>query len=211
MARTAASRTRRSSRKGDPKPRILEAARRVAKRSGWAELSLMDVAAELKMPLGELARHVRDADAIADIWFADAQAAVLALADTPEFKRKSTHKRLAAAYTAWFTACGRDPDLSRQMLSTKLYVSHPHHWVPLIFHLSRLVQSFRDVAGLREGGLRRQAEEVVLTFLFLATLGFWTAPGQGAAARQEGFLEQGLAAAACAARQLFGGARRPRH
>ena len=56
------------------------------------------------------------------------------------------------------------------MIRTKLYASHPHHWVPMVFSLSRLIHWMREAAILDAGGRRRQAEEIGLTLVFLRTL-----------------------------------------
>ena len=81
----------------------------------------------------------------------------------------------------WFDALAAHRTVTGQMLGTKLYASHPHHWVPMIFNLSRTIQWLREVAILDAPGRRRQMEEVGLTALFLATLRDWVrddTPGQ---------------------------------
>jgi len=54
-----------------------------------------------------------------------------------------------------------------------LYLGHPHHWVPLVFNLSRLVHWIREAAFLDSQGRQRQFEEIGLTTLVVATLGYW--------------------------------------
>ncbi|MGI9434089.1 MAG: hypothetical protein ACR2Q4_04545, partial [Geminicoccaceae bacterium] len=51
--------------------------------------------------------------------------------------------------------------------------SHPHHWVPMIFDLSRLIHWFLDAARIESTGRQRQAAEIGLTLIFLATLRDW--------------------------------------
>jgi len=63
------------------------------------------------------------------------------------------------------------------MLRTKLYPSHPQHWVPMIFSLSRLIQWVREVALLHASGRRRQMEEIGHTWVFLRTLRVWLRDG----------------------------------
>jgi hypothetical protein len=82
-------------------------------------------------------------------------------------------ERVYLVMVRWFEAQRDQRAVVGQMLSAKLYPSHPHHWVPMIFHLSRLIQWVRDAAGLDAGGKRRQVEEVGLTLLFLAALRVW--------------------------------------
>jgi AcrR family transcriptional regulator len=81
------------------------------------------------------------------------------------------YRDMDAVADAWFTRA------LQEMLrpSAKLHPPHPHHWVPMIFSLSRLIQWLREVALLEAGGRRRQVEEVGLTLLFLATLRVWLA------------------------------------
>ena len=104
-------------------------------------------------------------------------------------------ERLRDLMQSWFDALASHRRVSAQMLAAKLYLSHPHHWVPLIFTLSRTVQWLRDAAGLDAAGRRRQVEEVGLSALFLATLFVWAkdeTPGQE---RSRNFLESRLSEA----------------
>jgi hypothetical protein len=59
------------------------------------------------------------------------------------------------------------------MLRAKLHPSHPHHWVPMIFDLSRLMHDFLDVARIASTGRQRALAEDGLTLIFLATLRDW--------------------------------------
>lgn len=59
------------------------------------------------------------------------------------------------------------------MIRGKLYPSHPHHWVPLIFSLSRLVQWMLDAADCPATGRRRQATEVAVSALVPTALWRW--------------------------------------
>jgi hypothetical protein len=82
-------------------------------------------------------------------------------------------ERVYLVMIRWLDAHRDERAIVGQMLSTKLYPSHPHHWVPMIFSLSRLIQWVREAAHLDASGRRRQVEEVGLTLLFLATLRVW--------------------------------------
>ena len=75
--------------------------------------------------------------------------------------------------TTWFDALAPHHAVTAQMLDAKLYPSHPHHWVPMIFDLSRLMHDFLDVARIASTGRRRQLAEVGLTAIFLASLRDW--------------------------------------
>ena len=81
--------------------------------------------------------------------------------------------RLYQAITRWFDTLAPHRGVTGQILRAKLYPSHPHHWVPMIFDLSRLIHWFLDVARIESTGRRRQWAEIGLTMIFLATLRDW--------------------------------------
>lgn len=152
--------------------RILEAALHRAEQHGWDKLRLRELAADLSVPLSEVLTHYRDADAIADAWFRHGLAAMLA-PPPGGFTDLPAQERLRVMMLRWFDALAPHHRVTGEMLSGKLYPSHPHHWVPMIFNLSRTIHWLRDAAGLDAGGRRRQLEEIGLTLLFLATLRDW--------------------------------------
>ena len=151
---------------------IVEAALDLAEELGWEAVRLHDVAARLKIPMSELLAHYRDKDAIADAWIRRAAAAMLA-APPSGFDKQPPEARLHYLMMRWFDALAGHREVTGQMVREKLYPAHPHHWVPMIFNLSRTVQWLRDAAQLEAKGRRRQIEEVGLSALFLATLRFW--------------------------------------
>jgi hypothetical protein len=73
----------------------------------------------------------------------------------------------------WFEANAAHRRVTGEMIRTKLYPSHPHHWVLLVFSLSRLIHWVREAAMLDASGRQRQAEEIGLTLIFLRTLREW--------------------------------------
>jgi AcrR family transcriptional regulator len=151
--------------------RILDAALAEAAASGWYDLRLSAVAARAEVPLATLLRHYRDADALADAWFARALAAMVQGPAPDPAERASA--RVEAALMRWFAAQQPHRRAAGAMLRAKLHLSHPHHWVPMVFSLSRLVHWVLDAARLDARGFARQAEEVGLTALFLRTLPVW--------------------------------------
>lgn len=152
--------------------RIIDGTLELAAECGWQDLRLHDVARHLDLPLGEIGRHFRDLDAIANAWFARAEAKVRDLS-TDDLVDLVPPDRLHQAMTRWFDALARHRRVTGQMLQAKLYPSHPHHWVPMIFDLSRLIHWFLDAARIESTGRRRQWAEIGLTFIFLATLRDW--------------------------------------
>lgn len=184
--------------------RILKAALAMAEEEGWASVGLSAVAARAKVPLVELRRHYRDTDAIADAWFRVGLDAMLA--PPPRgFSRRPAIERLEIMMGRWFDALAPRRRVTAEMLSAKMWVFHPHHYVPMVFNLSRLIQGLRDLAGLRAGGRRRQVEETGLTVLFLATLAVWCRDDTENQERTRAFLKRRLAQADGLMARLFAG------
>lgn len=177
----------------DPlRDRILEAAVALAEETGgWYDLRLHLVAERLGLPLAAVLDRFRDADAIADAWFARALRAMLAEPE-PGFAALPPSARVHAVLMRWLDAQAGHRRAVGGMLRAKLHPSHPHHWVPMVFSLSRLVHWVLEAARLDARGLPRQAEEVGLTLLLLRTLPLWLrdpTPGQ---ARTREFLHRNL-------------------
>lgn len=152
--------------------RIVDVAMIAADEVGWDTLTMRDLAERLDVSPALLQQHATDKNAIADVWFARGLTAMLAplpdiAVDAP------ARERLNLLLMRWFDALLPHRTATAAMLSDKMWPFHPHHWVPMIFDLSRLVQWWRDAAGLTAGGRRRQIEEIALTAIFLATLRFW--------------------------------------
>ena len=175
----------------EPAARILDMALDMAAEGGWSALRLSDVAARLGVPPAEIQRHFRDKDAVADAWFDRAWQAMLA-APSGDFADLPADRRLHLLLMRWFDALAPHRDVTGQMLREKLYPSHPHHWVPLIFNLSRTIQWLRDAALLEAQGRRRQVEEVGLTGLFLATFRVWLSDDSDGQAATRAYLERRL-------------------
>ncbi len=188
--------------------RIVEAALDLAEEVGWDGLRLRVVAARLGVPLAEVLVHYRDLDAVADAWFRRAWSAMLA-APPEGFAALPARERLHLAIMRWFDALAPHREVTGQILATKLYPSHPHHWVPLVFNLSRNIHWLREAALLDAVGRRRQMEEVGLTWLFLMTLAVWLrdeTPGQS---RTRDVLRHRLADADRAMVRVWGNTNRP--
>jgi AcrR family transcriptional regulator len=147
---------------------IIEAALELAADRGWQDLRLHHIAEKLDLSLGEVGSHFQDLDAIANGWFAKAQTAAGQEADDAP-----PPDRLHQVMMRWFDALAPYRQVTGQMLKAKLYPSHPHHWAPMIFDLSRLIHWFLDAARIESTGRRRQWAEIGLTLIFLATLRGW--------------------------------------
>ncbi len=171
--------------------RIVDAAIALGEEIGWQNLRLRLVAERLGLNMAEIHSHFGDADAIADAWFARAEAAIL-LPHGRAFSRLPVRARVHSVMLGWFDALSDHRRVTAEMLRTKLYVAHPHHWMPMVFNLSRLIQWLRDTAGLDRGGRRRRIEEIGLSALFLATLAVWVRDETPGHERTRRFLERRL-------------------
>lgn len=192
----------------DPE-RILETALVIADEAGWDGLRLRDVAARMKITAAGLRRHYRDTDAIANAWFGRALDAMLA--SVPRgFHRRPAAARLEFLMLRWFDALTPHRRVTAEMLAAKMWVFHPHHYVPMVFSLSRLIQWLRDAAGLDAAGRRRQVEESGLTVLFLATLAVWCRDESEGQERTKAFLGRRLERADAVMTRLFGSATQDR-
>ncbi len=159
--------------KQDLAAEIVDEAVRLGEAVGWGNVKLHDVAENLNITLPELRGHFRDLDAIANAFFTRALDAMLARPNR-RFAVMPPRDRIEALMLAWFDYLAPHRILAVQMLQAKMWPYHPHHWVPMVFDLSRLIQWLRDAAGLNAGGRRKQIEEIGLTSLFLATLTVWS-------------------------------------
>jgi AcrR family transcriptional regulator len=170
---------------------IFDAALIQAREGGWDALALDRVAEGLAIPLSEVSRRFRDADAIADEQFRRLLRAMLADAEEGRaaFAALPPHERATAVLWRWFAAARPDRKVVADMLKVKAWPSHPHTWVPMVFNLSRLIHWVRAAAHLHRGGVARMAEEVGLTAAFLAALATFAADGTEDAARTRRVLE----------------------
>jgi AcrR family transcriptional regulator len=149
---------------------ILDAALALADEIGWRQVTARAIGARLGGGPDLVHTHYRDLDEIADAWFRRALAQALA---DPADAALPFAERLARIFHRWLDALAPHRRASLDMIGAKLYPSHPHHWVPLIFNLSRLVQWMLDAAECSATGRRRQATEVAVSALVPAVLWRW--------------------------------------
>lgn len=178
------------------KAQILEAAMEMAEERGWKGVRLVDVADRLGMPPDEIVLHYRDLNSVADAWFLRALQAMLT-AKPVGFAAQPAAHRLEACLLAWFDALAVHHRVTVEMLRGKLHASHPHHWVPMVFDLSRTIHWLREAAMLPAtyGTRRANMEEVGLTWLFLATLTVWCNDPTDGQERTRRFLRRRLSQA----------------
>lgn len=175
MARAAQARPA-----ADLPDRIVDTALQMADEVGWERVRIRDIADRLEISLADVLAHYRDREAIADAWLR--RGVVAMLEEPPEgFAELPPAERIEIVMMRFFDALAGHRRTTAQMIRGKLWPSHPHHWVPLIFNLSRTVQWLREAALLEARGPRRGFEEIALTGLFLGALSRWArddSPGQ---------------------------------
>lgn len=194
MVKSATRKCRQIGSTGDLHQRIVDETIALAEGIGWNRVRLRLVAERLDLSIAELQTHFRDLDELADAWFESAWQAMLA--PVPDgFAEQPISDRLHLLLMRWFDALAPHRTVTDQMLGAKLYLSHPHHWVPMIFNLSRTIQWLRDAALLDAEGRQRQVEEIGLTTIFLATLTVWRRDETPNQERTRRFLERRLAGA----------------
>jgi AcrR family transcriptional regulator len=174
--------------------RIIDQAIGLAEERSWDDVRLHDIAEQLGLSLAEVAAHFRDLDAVANAWFARARDRMLR-APTAEPPGTPPPERVEEAIMAWFDALAPHRRVTGEMIGEKLYASHPHHWVPMIFDLSRLIHWFLDAARIRSTGRPRQLAEIGLTAIFLLTLRIWLRDDSEGQERTRAFLRRRLATA----------------
>jgi AcrR family transcriptional regulator len=180
--------------RGTVRDRIVDAALELGEERGWANVRLYQVAKRAGVPLATIGAEFRDLDALANAWFARALAMVertppQALADQP------APERLHLVIMRWFDALAPHRQATGEMLRAKLYPSHPQHWTPLIFDLSRLIHWFLDAARIASTGRARQLAEIGLTAIFLGSLRVWLRDDSAGSERTGSYLRRRLAAA----------------
>jgi AcrR family transcriptional regulator len=156
-----------------PADRMLDAALGLGELRGWDAFHLHDIARELGVPLSEIHRHFRQKDDLAEAWFDRADRMLLAVPDMPGWTDLPVRERLFQAIMAWLDALRPHRRLTRAMLGYKLHPEHLHLQAHGLTRISRTVQWIREVAQLPATGLRQEAEEVVLTGIYLTTFGQW--------------------------------------
>jgi hypothetical protein len=156
-------------------------------------LRLHDVADRLSVPTPKVLDEYRDLDAIADAWFLRGLKAMVG-PKPADFMDQPEWRRVEICMLAWFDKPAEHRAVSAQILKGKLHLSHPHHWVPMIFSLSRTIQWLREAAQLPAvyGSHRAQREEVGLTALFLGALMIWTRDKTASQERTRRFLRREL-------------------
>jgi AcrR family transcriptional regulator len=180
--------------------RILDTAVRLAEESSWESVRLHHVAAEMDMDLEVLQRYYRQKDDLVEAWYDRADRAMLADAAQPDYLALSTRKRIHRSIMCWLQSMQEHRRVSRDMLMYKLELGHLHLQVLGLLRISRTVQWIMESAQRDGVHLRRVAEEIALTGIYLATFAHWMFDDTDQAESTRRFLDQLLRRAAFMAR-----------
>ncbi|HUG23421.1 TetR family transcriptional regulator [Piscinibacter sp.] len=178
---------------------ILDAALELGEQHGWDDVQLHEVALRAGVTLAEIRHHFEHKDAFTEAWFDRADAALLAMPQTPGWDRLTPRQRLHAAIAAWLDALATHRRMTAVMVRYKFQPEHLHLQAMGVMRISRTVQWIRDVALLPEVGWRREVGEAALTTIYLATFARWLADDSPGAQKTLALLDRLLAAAEQAA------------
>lgn len=184
--------------------RILETALLLAEQRGWDAVHLHDVAQSMGIGLVEIHRHYRQKDDLAEGWFDRADRALISAGDTADWQSLPVRERLSRAILAWLEALAPHRRATAEMLRYKMQPDHLHLQAQGLMRVSRTVQAIRETARLPSVGLRRELEEVVLTGIFLGTVGRWLSDDSPEASRTRAWLDRRLSLAESAALRFPG-------
>jgi hypothetical protein len=173
---------------------VIDAALELAAERGWDQVRFHLLAERTGMPTSEIGAEFRDVDAIANAWFARARLHLLGLPETA-LADLSPDARIATACGRWLDFLAPHRRVAAEILRGKLWPTHLHHWVPLVFDLSRLVHDVLDTARIPGEGTLRALQEIGLTLMLLATLRDWVRDRSEAQVRTKRRLRRRLARA----------------
>ena len=179
----------------DRAEQILDTALELGERHGWDAVHLHDVARQLGIVLAEIHQHYGQKDDLAEAWFDRADRALIRAGECAEWDGLSPSERLARTILAWFDALAPHRKLSVEMMRYKMQPDHLHLQIGALTRISRTVQWIRETARLNTVGWRREVEEVVLTGIFLGSVGCWLLDRSPDASRTRAWLDRQLSAA----------------
>ncbi|MEW8505781.1 MAG: TetR family transcriptional regulator [Candidatus Thiodiazotropha sp.] len=153
--------------------RILDTAVRLAEERSWESVRLHHVADEMGMDLEVIHHFYRQKDDLVEAWYDRADRAMLADAALPDYLSLTTRERLHRSIMCWLMSMQRHRRVTRDMLMYKFELGHIHLQVLGLLRISRTVQWMLESAHRDAVHLRRVAEEIGLTNIYLASFAHW--------------------------------------
>lgn len=164
------------SRKPVPDPeQVLDAALALAADRHWEAVRLYEVAARLETDLGRIRACVPDKEALVDVIWDRADAAMLADAGTRAdgFLALDFAGRFEYCLMAWLVPLRPHRRTVAEMLQVRMEPGHFHIQIPTLIRVSHTVQWMRELCRRDATFLRRAAEETALTTVFVSTVATW--------------------------------------
>lgn len=152
---------------------VLEKAIALAQQSSWESFSLTELASILDCSLSDIKQFYRSKDDMAEAFFSRADDAMLNLASTDEYRKLSSDDKLVESIMTWFETLSPYRPLAREMLAYKLEPGHFHLQAHGITRISRTMQWFLEASDRKNTGLKRIADEVAVTSIYLASFSFF--------------------------------------
>ena len=154
---------------------VLDTALALAADRHWEEVRLYEVAARLETDLGRIRACVADKEALVDVLWDRADAAMLADAGTGAdgFLELDFAGRFEYCLMAWLVPLRPYRRTVAEMLQVRMEPGHFHIQVPTLIRVSRTVQWMRELCRRDATFLRRAAEETALTTVFVSTVATW--------------------------------------
>ena len=177
--------------RADIKQRILDSAIKLAEERSWEEIRLSDIATDLDISLFEIQQHFRQKDDLVEAWFDRADQAILQLS-LEELVEMKLDDRLHMIIFTWLDTLAEHKTITREMLWYKLEPLHIHLQIQGILRVSRTVQWMQELAGLKAQYVKRIAEEIGLTSIYLCTFLYWLQDTSAEQKRTRTFLKRKL-------------------
>ncbi len=177
--------------RADIKQRILDSALKLAEERSWEEIRLSEVATDLDISLSEIQQHFRQKDDLVEAWFDRADQAILQLS-LEELGEMKLSDRLHRIIITWLDTLAEHKTVTREMLWYKLEPLHIHLQIQGLLRISRTVQWIQELAGLKAQYIRRIAEEIGLTSIYLCTFLYWLQDTSAEQKRTRNFLKRKL-------------------
>ena len=152
---------------------ILDTAIEIAQSSSWESVKLYDIAERLEISLDDIRQIYPQKDDLVEAWFDRADSAALS-GDVPaDFAEQPARERLHRVMMNWFQSMQGYRSITREMLCYKFEFGHLHLQILSVLRISRTVQWFREAALLKSSNLKRIAEEVSISGIFVSAFMRW--------------------------------------
>lgn len=175
----------------DIKQRILDTALKLAEESSWEEIRLSDIATELDISLLEIQKHFSQKDELVEAWFDRADQAMLKLTQD-ELSELALEDRIFKIIFTWLDVLAKHKTITREMLWYKLEPLHVHLQIQSLLRISRTVQWIQELSGINAQYMKRIANELGLTSIYLCTFLYWLQDDSGEQKRTRVFLKRKL-------------------